>query len=323
MKKRIQQIFTSLLFVFVGTAICACAPDSIESEDTVLTDVSHGSLTNHHVVATGDAINVTHNSATILCSANINYKGELRIEPGIIYSTDKDNVSYKHLNYVREVKVDDFTSSEYEVTLNDLAPSRTYYYRAYASSYGYNNYHFGEMRSFTTSEKPITQGDAVDLGLSVKWSSLNIGADQPEENGMSYYWGYTTASTSKDWHEFSISTLNNQGYIDDSNNLCPSHDTATDKWGSSWRMPTKEEIQELRDECTWKEVKKNGKDVFLITGPNSNVIYLPIAKYWSSTGSSNNSYYLEPYRYYSYNPYSLYISTGARGSNFYIRPVHK
>lgn len=304
---------------------CACDGEDWEADDNLLTDVSHGSLTNHHVVATGDVQNITPNSATILCSANYNYKESLGIKPGIIYS-DSYGAIPENLRYGRtdilQVEINSFTNSSCEVTLTNLKPTTKYYYRAYAQEEHNGGIHYGEVKSFTTSfDSSIIE--AIDLGLSVKWGNINIGASQPEETGKSFYWGQTTASTSKDWHEYTPSTLNNQGYIDGSNNLCPSHDTATDVLGGKWRMPTKDELIELKDKCTWKEVKKNGEDVFLITGPNSNVIYLPIIDYWSSTGSSSSSYCLYLYRKYSYQSYSIYVDTKSRGSYLYIRPVTK
>lgn len=324
MKLNLQLIFASILLVSTCTLFSSCSHDDWYADDNVLTDASHGSLTNHHVVATGEAQNVTHNSATILFSANYNYKKSLGIIPVIIYS-DRYSDSYGDYRldyndkYASRVEINDFTSSECQVTLTNLKPSTTYYYRAYSKN-GFDNY--GEVKSFKTSfDNSII--DAVDLGLSVKWATVNIGASQPEETGVSYFWGQTTTSNSKDWHEYSQSTLKSQGYIDSNDNLCPSHDTATDAWGGSWRMPTEDEFRELKDNCEWKEVKKNGKDVFLITGPNSNVMYLPIANHWSSTCGGSGSYYFHPYRYYSYNSYSLYVETVARGAYYYVRPVRR
>lgn len=328
MKHNIQSIFALLLFVFIGTVICACGGDW-EADDSLLTDEIHGSLTNHHVVATGEVKDVTHNSATILLSANHNYKESLEIKPGIVYSEEnyreydfkygKDNIS--------NVGVDNFNSSECEAILDNLKPSTKYYYRAYAVADG--EYHYGEIRSFTTTSD-YTPGEAVDLGLSVKWANRNIGASQPEQFGISFYWGETLNSESKDWHEFSLSTLINQGYIDDNNNLSSSYDTAAQIWGSKWRMPTKDEFQELIDKCTWKNTIKNGVNVFLITGPNSNVIYLPYASevdYWSSSSSSANSYYLNFYSTHSwsssYDYYSSRVDSQNRYIYDYIRPVLK
>lgn len=324
MEHKAQLIYTLLLLVFTGIVISACDAEDWEADDSLLTDEIHGSLTNHHVVATGTVKNVTHNSATILFSANHNYKVSLGVEPGIKYSESESNIKDKN---GKSIDVDNFTSSDCEVTLTNLKPSTKYYYRAYAVADG--EYHYGEIRSFTTTYD-YTPGEAVDLGLSVKWANRNIGASQPEEIGMSFYWGQTLNSESKDWHEFSLSTLINQGYIDDNNNLSSSYDTAAQIWGSKWRMPTKDEFQELIDKCTWKNTKKNGVNVFLITGPNSNVIYLPYSSdvdYWSSSSSSAYSYYLNFYSTHSWSSSYDYYSSRVDSQNRYIydciRPVLK
>ena len=129
----------------------------------------------------------------------------------------------------------------------------------------------------------------MDLGLSVKWANRNIGAAYPENYGYSFYWGGIVPETSysyqADWHDFSLSTLMNQGYIDEDYNLCSSYDAASQLWGGKWRMPTSAECQELLDKCEWKKTTKNGLSVYLVTGPNSNVIYLPDVLYWTATAS--------------------------------------
>lgn len=52
-------------------------------------------------------------------------------------------------------------------------------------------------------------------------------------------------------------------------------DPATANWGKDWRIPTKEEIDELISKCTW-EFSGNG---YKVTGPNGNSIFLPAAGY--------------------------------------------
>ena len=87
-------------------------------------------------------------------------------------------------------------------------------------------------------------------------------------------------------HELTISELQSQGIIDGSGNLTPSHDAATANWGGTWRLPTKEEQQELIDNCTWTWTTQNGVNGYKVTGPNGNHIFLPAAgcRYGSSLG---------------------------------------
>ena len=330
MKKKFQLIFTSIILVSAGIVFGACdQEDWYFDESLTLADESHGGLKNRNVVATGDVKNVTHNSATILCSANHNYKEALNIRPGILLTTNSSYATERDFKVdksdVYRFDVDIFTGSECEVELNGLQPSTKYYYRAFAQrngSYysGYNSY--GEIKSFTTPMNN-TPGEAVDLGLSIKWASQNIGASQPEELGGEFCWGYIEGGN-YEWHDLSLSTLKTYGYIDDDCNLTPSYDAATQIWGSQWRMPTKEECAELVSKCTWKRTTKNGKDVYLVTGPNSNYIYIPRFSLWTAsahTSYSNASYYLSKGKYsfsdceidYTYN----------RSELFPIRPVRR
>ena len=84
----------------------------------------------------------------------------------------------------------------------------------------------------------------VDLGLSVNWATLNIGAN------YIYYRG--------DFFDWNTESQN---------------DTATVLWGEKWRMPTKEEFQELMDKCQWEWDKEN--QGYKVIGKNGNSIFLP------------------------------------------------
>lgn len=326
MKQIFQVIFTAFLFVFAGVLVSACEGEDEfwDAGDQQLTDESHGNLRNNRVVATGTVRDVRFTSATILCSANYNYKESLGIKPSIIYSTSPNRPMCGD-PYTTQIEVKDFTKSECEVNLDNLNPGTTYYYRAYAIADG--SEHYGDLKSFTTPFD-YSKIESVDLGLSVKWAIHNIGASQPEELGKYFYWGQTSASTSKDWHDFALSTLVSHGYIDNNNNLCPSYDTATELWGGKWRMPTKDEFQELIDKCEWKRVMKNGEEVALITGPNGNFIYMPrtgsVFSYWTSSCSSSKAYYFEWKAslgiFYNYN---RRIIENYRADNGCIRPIMK
>ena len=137
----------------------------------------------------------------------------------------------------------------------------------------------------------------VDLGLSVKWATCNIGANSPEDYGEYYAWGET--STKSIYTTNKCETWNKK--IDDikGTNL----DVAHVNWGGDWRMPTEKEFEELLEKCNWEWTGSGYK----VTGPNGNSIYLPAAgwrvgdtlydggTYWSSTPNSESTqgaYYL-------------------------------
>ena len=329
MKKKFQLIFTSIILVSAGIMFGACDQEDWYFDTSLtLADESHGGLKNGNIVATGDVKNVTHNSATILCSANHNYKEALNIRPGILLTTNssydaKEREFRVDKSDVYRFDVDIFTGSECEVELNGLQPLTKYYYRAFAGATSYYGpYCYGEIKSFTTPMNN-TPGEAVDLGLSIKWASQNIGASQPEELGGEFCWGYIEGGN-YEWHDLSLSTLKTYGYIDDDCNLTPSYDAATQIWGSQWRMPTKEECDELVSKCTWKRTTKNGKDVYLVTGPNSNYIYIPRFSLWTASAHksySNASYYLYIDNDWVYKCRTDY--TYSRGNLRPIRPVRR
>ena len=124
----------------------------------------------------------------------------------------------------------------------------------------------------------------VDLGLSVKWATCNVGATSPEDYGDYFAWGET--ETKSEYTEensatygLSISQLESQGYIDGAGNLNPQYDAAAANWGGDWRMPTVAEMWELINNCTWTWTTQNGVSGYNVEGPNGNSIFLPAAGY--------------------------------------------
>ena len=147
----------------------------------------------------------------------------------------------------------------------------------------------------------------VDLGLSVKWATCNVGANTPEEYGDYFAWGETTPKSSY--------TKSNYTYSSNPAMLPLSADAANYNWGGSWRMPTEEEIDELIDEnnCTWTWTTQNGVAGYKVTSKkNGKSIFLPAAgfrsgdylsdesgKYWSSSLHRSYSRYASFVFFYS------------------------
>jgi hypothetical protein len=145
----------------------------------------------------------------------------------------------------------------------------------------------------------------VDLGLSVKWATCNVGATKPEEYGDYFAWGETQPKDYYDWSTYkwcngSYNTLtkyNNSssyGTVDNKTQLELSDDAARANWGGSWRMPTRAEQDELRENCTWTWTTQNGVNGYKVTSKkNGNSIFLPAAgcRYDSSLSSAGSSGY--------------------------------
>ena len=134
--------------------------------------------------------------------------------------------------------------------------------------------------SSTASSGTINGHEYVDLGLSVKWATCNIGASSPEGYGDYYAWGETFTKSSYD--EEDCATYGKE--IGDISGT--SRDVARVKWSGSWRMPTLAEFNELLNKCTWTSTTKGGHNGYKVTGPNGNSIFLPAAGYDTGTSLS-------------------------------------
>ena len=138
----------------------------------------------------------------------------------------------------------------------------------------------------------------VDLGLSVKWATCNVGARTPEGSGHYFMWGCITEKTSDAYIWFvNGSNLHITKYVTNINNpyqkcildgiseLTLSDDVARAKWGGEWRMPTYLEFQELYVSCYWTWTNLNNIEGYLVTSKNNgNSIFLPISGEKSSGG---------------------------------------
>ena len=118
----------------------------------------------------------------------------------------------------------------------------------------------------------------VDLGLSVKWATCNIGASQPHEYGDYFAWGEVST---KSRYTMANSKTGGKDIGDISGN--GSYDTARHILGNSWRMPTKEEMEELVNKCTWEWTTQNGVNGYKVIAPSGNTIFFPAAGKYDST----------------------------------------
>lgn len=139
------------------------------------------------------------------------------------------------------------------------------------------------------TDEPLSAGavlvegyECVDLGLSVKWATYNVGAYSEKDRGSYYAWGEIEEKTSysrgayihsvqtadNDWFFTKYCTDNSYGFEsfkDDKLVLDMEDDVAHVQWGGEWRMPSPEEQQELIDNCTWTWISAkdiNGRDIY-------------------------------------------------------------
>ncbi len=120
--------------------------------------------------------------------------------------------------------------------------------------------------------KTINDHEYVDLGLSVKWATCNVGASSPSDYGNYYAWGETTTKLSYT-EENSVTCRKKIGNIAGD----ARYDAARANWGGTWRLPTTEEIDELVSKCQREWTTMGGNHGYKVTGPNGKSIFLPAA----------------------------------------------
>ena len=165
----------------------------------------------------------------------------------------------------------------------------------------------------------------IDLGLpsGIKWAACNVGAKSSEELGHTFKWACIAPEIPDVSHR-----ADSYGKWMSGIGGSAQYDAAASMWGGAWRMPTKVDIQELMDNCTW-EYTTLGRvtGCKAISKINGNYIFFPIqfyqdlARYWSSTPSA----YQGNYESQSLTIYkeSISINSKMRGDYYPIRPVIK
>lgn len=192
--------------------------------------------------------------------------------------------------------------------------------------------------------KVIVKESVVDLGLSVKWGVLNIGATSPEDYGDYYAWGEVEKKTDYSWSTYKFgnktsfskyNTSSSYGTVDNKTILDPEDDVAHVKMGGNWRIPTVAEWNELKEQCTWtltSDYNGTGVGGITVTAINGNSIFLPAAGFRYGTSLDNRfcGYYWSstlftdaPYNVYEmyFSASSFFKSTGTRYYGYSIRPV--
>ena len=186
--------------------------------------------------------------------------------------------------------------------------------------------------------------DYVDLGLpsGTLWATKNVGASNPEDYGDYFAWGETEPKDVYDWSTYKwcngsssnltkYCTSSSYGTVDNKTQLDLEDDAAYVNLGSSWRMPSRDQIEELRTNCSWIYTTINGVKGILFIGPNGKMLFMPAAgyrsgnslnysnaegRYWSCMNNNYDSYGV------TLAPGNLYSSTSYRCHGFTVRPVY-
>ncbi len=206
----------------------------------------------------------------------------------------------------------------------------------------------------TMSTLEVITHEYVDLGLpsGLLWATCNVGADNPEDYGDYFAWGETQPKSNYDWSTYqycngSNSTLTKycsnpsygyNGFTDNLTTLLPEDDAAAANWGGNWRMPTKEEFQELYNNTTVTWTQQNGVNGRLFTASNGNSLFLPAAGprwdvefdgagdwglYWSSSLYTGMGLPDLAWDFYFDSGFSQSRATADRCYGFTVRPVRE
>ena len=182
---------------------------------------------------------------------------------------------------------------------------------------------------YVKEQRKKASPNAVDIGLSVKWASFNLGAYKPADVGSLFYWAENQSSTEGNpkYSKVKVDVIGDIAGDD-------RYDAATNMLGRNWRLPTEEECRELLNMCKWETKVIDGIEGRLVTGPNGNSIFLPFNQknftsgkyvsghYWTSTPhygskSANDLRFGENCK----QPAEIWCATACR-CLFGIRPVY-
>ena len=228
---------------------------------------------------------------TAVAGGNVTNDGKASVtERGVVYSLSANpSISDLSSTIVRSGS----GTGSFTCNLTGLEEGKKYYVRAYAMNSKGTAY--GTEVTFTTNKQSgngTENGYAyVDLGLSVKWATMNVGASKAEGYGSYFAWDETTTKSTYSWSTYKYcngsyktltkyNTSSSYGTVDNKTQLELSDDAARVNWGGSWRMPTDAEWTELREQCTWTWTTQNGVKGYKVTskksGYTNNSIFLPV-----------------------------------------------
>lgn len=127
---------------------------------------------------------------------------------------------------------------------------------------------------------------AVDLGLSVLWADMNVGAGQPESYGDFYAWGEVQSKLKYDFGSYGFAEgdiweprFTKYNDADNLSRLLECDDAASTILQLDWRMPSRADFDELFSKCNQEWDCRNGICGYYFVGPNGNRIFMPVGGY--------------------------------------------
>ena len=332
MKKLFTQVFT-LLLLFVSSAAYAQHNVYVWKKGGDVTVMSSSDVDSVsfsigewlYSINTSSAVAVTERSFE--AKASVSMKDgikSLSVTPtiGVCYSTKTDHPTIE--NAICQTLGS--SMGTYNISVKGLLKGNKYFYRTYVKLL--DNVFYSNVQSITTlgdkeelgKYRKVVNGHVfVNLGLpsGLYWATCNVGAKTETDYGNYYAWGETTTKSSY--------TSDNSTWCGrfHSGDLTPSEDVATANWGKGTRMPTYDEMEELKNNCTWEwQNNYNNTSVngYLVTGSNSQSVFFPAAGYGNGSdlnGAGSGGYYWtsSPCSYNNYS-YGLYFDSDYVFTNY-------
>lgn len=167
--------------------------------------------------------------------------------------------------------------------------------------------------------------EAVDLGLSVKWASFNVGATRAEEPGLLFAWGETASKDEYTEENYKWNGpdgltkycyLEEFGTVDNKMELDLEDDAAYVAYGEGWHIPTMEQIFELVDNTHWNYASIDGREGMIFIAENegyeNNYLFIPLV--WDPDDAIERSSYWSSSLYSQFVPSQAFTLTMGRGS---------
>jgi len=218
-------------------------------------------------------------------SITSHYKGDI----GHITSLTLYYSTSSSLSNAKQLVSTASSSGQTTFDLSSLSYGTTYYYYVEANYNNGSKTFRSEINSFTTLPKYL-EAQAVDLGLSVKWASWNMGATSITDYGKVFGWGDPDGSITESgkWSttDFAQDITSDESFVNISGTK---YDIATNIWGGKWRLPTVAELEELFSQCTvtykgqYQGSTVNG---YLVTAKNGESIFIPANGFYNANGQS-------------------------------------
>lgn len=200
----------------------------------------------------------------------------------------------KNLSPISQSQVDTW----YRLTESQIPKPGKYYWKIVSRTPSGQQYE-SDLWFFTIGDDPGVENHMlpIDLGLpsGISWGDRNLSAENNSSSGLYYQWGSITDVSGPvywnnyRWSDGTESVMTKYNLTDYITTLEPSDDAATfNNERAGWRMPTKEEWQELKDRCSWTLGQRNGVSGYIVKNEETGAyIFLPLlTDYYGRNGKA-------------------------------------